>query len=209
MGQVTIGSTLYEVYGDLAGANAYFASVTHGAAWLALDGSVRNQALVTAMRVFERTGWDGTPTDPIDKTQPQPAGTQPLAWPRTGLVDREGVAVDSATIPADVISGAYEYALEVVTTPSVQTADSLGSNLKVEKTTERVEGAVTVSDEKQYFFPTLGSLPAFPKLVNDYIGLWLKGGASTLGLSFASGTDATSPLEGSGGDYGYTGDGLP
>lgn len=206
MGQLILGGVTYEIYGTRQGADAYFAAATNGPAWSAAAGNTRDRALVTAQRVFERTGWQGDPTEPIvtlpQPPTPQPVGTQPLAWPRTGLEDREGVAVDPNTIPEDVISGSYEYALELVNTPTVQ-SDIPGSNVKVDKVTNRVEGAVTQSLEKQFFLPTIGRVPPLPQIVFDYVGLWLDGAGGGV-FAFASGTDVESEFTPEKRDFGFT-----
>ena len=209
MPQIQIGASLFEVYGDQATANAYFSAASHGAPWSAATGSLRNQALVTASRVFDRTNWQGKPTETIDTSVVPPAGgTQFLQWPRTGLVDRNGVVVPSATVPLDVVDGNFEYALELINTPATQTDDLRGSNLSGTKLSERVEGAITVASEQTFFIPTIGRFAQYPKIVQDLVGLWLAGTA-TIPLSFVSGADETSPLDGAGGDFGFVTPGLP
>lgn len=209
MPTIEISGVTYEVYGDQVAANSYFKAASHGAPWLAATSALRNQALVTQTRVFERESWQGLPTLPVDKTQPQPAGTQPLEWGRTGLFDRNGVAVDPNSIPADIVSGAFEYALELISTPTVQTEDVRGSNLKVDKKLDRVEGAVTVSTDQQFFIPTIGALAPYPNIVFEYIGQWLGSSGAGVERSFVSGTTATTPLDPPSGDFTFTGDGLP
>ena len=210
MPNIKIGATFHPVYEDKAAADEYFKAASHGAPWLAADSSVRNQLLVTASRVFERESWLGDPTLPIDKSDPvsQPAGTQPLEWGRTGLTDKNGVAIDSASIPQDVVDGNFELALALLNDATVQTADPTGSNVKVEKSTQRVEGALTVSSETQYFTPTLGSSNPYPGIVMDLIGQFLAG-RSGLVLSFTSGTDAVSAFADDADDFGYSDGGLP
>lgn len=210
MPNIKIGSTFHAVYDTKANADAYFNAASHGAPWLAAEGSFRNQLLVTASRVFERETWLGSPTLPIDKSdfESQPAGTQPLEWGRTGLTDKNGVAIPSDSTPLDVIHGFFEYALALLNDATVQTADPTGSNVKVSKSSQRVEGAITVSAETQFFNPTLGSSNPYPGIVMDLIGQFLEG-ASDLTLSFVSGTDATSILADDAGDFGFTDGGLP
>lgn len=104
-----------------------------------------------------------------------------------------------------MIAGAYEYANSLIVDPSVQTSEQSGSNLKVDKLTERVEGAITVATEKQYFRPTLGKLPPFPTTTQDYIGLWLDSTAATT-VIFAGGTNVASE---SNEDWGTTSGGWP
>lgn len=207
MGQLTIGGVLYEIYGDRPGADAYFKAAVYGSTWSDAEGSVRNQALVTAMRVFEVTRWQGSPTQPISPVPqpptPQPAGTQPLSWPRSGLSDQEGVPVPDSSIPIDVINGSYEYALAVLADPESVVAQQSGSNVKVQKQSQRVEGAITVSSEVQYFNPTTGRVPTFNQAVLGYISLWLEAGISG-GLTTVSGTERPSNFDDGRLDYGYT-----
>ncbi len=210
MPNIKIGTTFHAVYDTKANADAYFNAASHGAPWLAAEASTRNQLLVTAARVFERETWLGDPTLPIDKSdfETQPSGTQPLEWARTGLTDKNGVAISSASIPQDVIHGNFEYALALLNDSTVQTADPTGSNVKAEKSSKRIEGAITVSTETQFFNPTLGRSSPYPGIVMDLIGQFLEG-ASGLTLSFVSGTDATSPFADGGDDFGFTSGGIP
>lgn len=210
MPNIKIGSTFHAVYDTKANADAYFAAASHGAPWAVAESSTRNQLLITAARVFERESWLGDPTLPIDKSdfETQPAGTQPLEWARTGLTDKNGVAISSASIPQDVIHGNFEYALALLNDATVQTADPTGSNVKAEKSSQRVEGAITVSSETQYFNRTLGRSSPYPGIVMDLIGQFLEG-ASGLTLSFVSGSDAVSAFADDADDFGYSGGGLP
>jgi hypothetical protein len=205
MATITISGTLYEVYGNLSSANSYFTAAIHGAPWTAASTADRKKALVTATRVFERTGWQGAPTDPVDKTQPQPASTQPLEWPRTDLVDLNDVVVPSDSIPQDVVDGNFEYALAIINDAAIQTAAQTGSNVKVDNLTERVEGAITVTTEKTLFNSTLGKNGQFPTIVQDYIGLWLASTKAAVGI-VAGGTDVCAQ---SGADYGFNTPGFP
>ena len=191
MPTISIGGVDYEVYADLAEANSYFATVVHGAPWAAASASTRNQALITATNVFERTPWQGAPTEPIDKDAVPAANTQPLAWPRSGLTDFDGVAVDETEIPWQVPDGAMEYALAVINDATVQSAVSSGSNVQTSKLTQRVEGAVTVSTETGYFQPTLKSSTRFPTIIHELIGFWLSSTQAPT-VPLASGTDVES-----------------
>ena len=210
MPNITIGGTVHAVYDTKANADAYFKAASHGAPWAAASSSSRDQFLVTSTRVFERESWLGTPTLPIDKSDfaSQPAGTQPLEWGRTGLTDKNDVAIPSGSIPQDVIDGYFEYALALLNDATVQTADPTGSNVKVSKSSQRVEGAITVSTETQFFNPTLGSSNPYPGIVMDLIGQFLEG-ASGIELSFTSGTDAVSAFADDADDFGFTDGGIP
>lgn len=189
MATITIGTTVTEVYGDLAAANAYFIAAIQADPWTAASSSTKNKALVTATRVFERTGWQGQPTEPIDKSViPAPSGFQELQWPRTGLVDINGVAVPTTSIPQELVDGNFEYALALINDAALQQTAQQGTNLKVDKLTERVEGAITVATEQQFFRATIGKLGEFPNITQELVGLWLDSTTSGDGV-FASGTD--------------------
>lgn len=206
MPTITFGGGDLQVYAILATANVHFTQAAHGAAWLLLSGNARIQALITSTNMIEREVWLGTPTLPVDptKTIPVPGGFQELAFPRVGIQDRNGVAVSSSVIPLDMITGAIELAYEVAITPATQTDDVRGSNLKAEKVTSRVEGAVTKSTENQYFSSTLGRLPRYPRIAMDYFAAYLGSGAAGR-LSTAPGVSEVSPLDGAGGSFGLTG----
>ncbi len=204
-GIVTIGGVAYATYGNLSEANAYFTSSVNATAWAATASSVRNQSLVTAARVFERTAWQGAPVDPIDKsTVPAPVDTQELEWPRSGLVDKNGVALDETVIIDDIKFGNFEYALAVINDATVQTDAQTGSNLKVDELTNRIEGAITQTTKQQFFKPTIGKFGEFPTIVQDYISLWLSSTAAVTG-AFAGGTDVCSE---SGQDFGLNNGGF-
>ena len=180
------------MYGDLSGANAYFSAAIQGAPWSAASSSTRNQALVTATRVFDRTLWQGAPTDPITPAPPAippltPGVAQALEWPRTGLSDQNDVAVPSDSIPLDIVNGSFEYALALINDAALQQDPSTGSNVKVDKLTERIEGAVTVSTEKQFFQPTISTAAQFPNIVQELVGQYLASTKAATGI-FAGGT---------------------
>lgn len=211
---ITISGVANAIYGTVTGAKAYLAASSHGQAWLSLDSATQKQRLVTATRILERQSWLGAPTEPVDKSNltNQPANTQPLQFPRTGLVDRNGVAVDSTSIPMDVDSASYEIALALgETTPTIQTSSTATSNVKRQKDLARVEGAITEDVEREFFRSTLdsqlGGPPRFPTIVQELIGLWLASGATVLSVPEFGGSDGCSFIEDQ--DLGFTGSGLP
>jgi hypothetical protein len=190
MPTISISGQTIEVYQDLAQANAYFATVINGATWSAASSGDRNRALVTATNVFDRTSWQGDPTEPIDKDQPPAALTQPIAWPRTGLVDRDGVSLDETEVPRDIEYGNLEYALALIEDAAILDKPTSGSNLKSDLLTEKVD-VIQVTTRKEWFTPTANKATKFPTNVFDYVGFWLD--STTGGLAvFAGGTDVCS-----------------
>jgi hypothetical protein len=183
MGQITISGKVFEIYGTLAAASDYFlASLSASTGWSDAASGDRQKALITASRMFERTFWVGEPTDPVTKEQPQPADTQPLQWPRTGVTDVDGSAVPDTEIPESILFGAYELANALlVTDNTVESTANSGSNLKSDLLTEKVD-VLSTTTKQEWFTPTGAgagnAAPRFPTAVHEYIRTFLSGGAS-------------------------------
>ena len=103
MGQVTISGNTFDVYGDEAGAKAYFAGHINSADYDNATSNNRRKAHVSATRWIDRELWQGTISD---ATTPQP-----LAFPRDGLVDCQGNALPDDTTPDDIVNATYELML--------------------------------------------------------------------------------------------------
>jgi hypothetical protein len=194
MGTVTIGSGSFDIYGTAADANTYFLANANAQAWRDAEGLDRNRALVTSARSFDRQSWVGAMVDP---TTPQP-----LAWPRSGVTDRNGQA---DTFPQDVIEGSWEWALEILKNPSVANSTP-GSNTKRTRTKEKVD-VIEVEAEIEFFKSTLGRGARFSTAVMELVGLFLSSSQGTA-LAFASGTDVDSGFTTSDTDFGFDGNGL-
>jgi hypothetical protein len=194
MGTVNIGGTQFEIYGAFVDANTYFLANSNAAAWRDADGLTRNRALVTSARSFDRQSWVG---DMVDPTTPQP-----LAWPRTGVTDRNGQA---ATFPQDVIEGSWEWALEIIKNPAVANSTP-GSNTKRTRTKDKVD-VIEVEAEIEFFKSTLGRGARFSTAVMELVGLFLSSSQGTT-LAFVSGTDVDSGFTASDTDFGFDGNGL-
>lgn len=169
MGTVTIDATDFDVYGDVAGATSYFLGTTQYGTWSALDADTQGRLIIMATRFLDRQRWQGSKT----------SEAQALEFPRTGLTDKNGVAVDDATVPVAVEQATYELALTFNTSTAIMNAISSGSNVK------RVKAG---SVEVENFRPTDFSRGRFPKLVQELVGLWLGGSGSTAaGFAFGQG----------------------
>jgi len=175
MGTVTIGAVTYDIYGTLAGATDYLAGRLNTTAWDAASSTNKSKALVTATRMLDRTTWQGEPT----------SSGQALAWPRTGVYCN-GVAVDSATVPTNIIEGSYELANLMLANAEIEASTDAGSNIK------RVQAGTA---EVEYFRPTSGTndVGRFPTVVQELVGCYMSGGgAAAIGVPYASGTTETS-----------------
>lgn len=186
MPSIDINGQAYESYATLEEADTYFAAAIHAANWSAASTATKQQALITATRMFDRTCWLGDPTD---------TGSQALAWPRTGISD-----VDSLTIPENVINGFYELALSLVDGSTVQTNSTPGAQDK------QIIKAGSVMIQ---YFRGAESLNAqqdrFPLPVMEYIGSYLCGADFQLvgvATGSSSGTD-NNDTSVTGDNYGY------
>lgn len=194
---VTVGGVPEILYGTRAGAKAYHAGNSAGSSWAALAADAQRNALITATRLLERQAWAGAPTEPVDKSDysSQPAGTQPLQFPRTGLSDANGVAVSSTSIPYQVDYATYELALVLSADPATVQGQQVATSLvKEHRLLERVEGAVTVDETNKYLTADqAGIVPGrFPQAVMELIGLWLAGGAGAADQSPEIGDNGSS-----------------
>lgn len=119
MGFVTInGVSTYEVYGDLPGALIYLRGVFQpGArAFVAAAPDDQGAMLVSARIMLDEDDWQGAAT----------LVSTTLQWPRTGVIDKNGSTVSSATVPVNVINGEYELAAAIAADPSIYA--SIGGN---------------------------------------------------------------------------------
>lgn len=196
MGTVNIGSTAFNVYGEFADANTYMLAHSDAEEWVEADTLTKNKAMVTAARSFDRQRWVGTPTDLVTP--------QDLAWPRTGITDRNGEAVDPNDTPQDVLEGNWEWALELVKNGAIA-SQTPGTNTKRARTLKQVD-VIKTDVETELFKPTIGQVARFPVAVMELIGLFLSGGDAV--LAFSSGTDVTSGFTTDDTDFGFTGIGI-
>lgn len=168
MGQVTIQGTTFDIYGVSSEADDYMKARWGGSPWFDADSEERNQTLVSATRMIDRENWLGQRT----------VSSQALEFPRTGLTDKDGNPVDSATVPLAVEEANYELALALLNDAAVQEADTTGSNVKRAK---------AGSAEVQFFRATDGT--PFPTIANDLLRPFRGSGVS---VGLASGCDEES-----------------
>lgn len=177
MGQVTIGTVTYDIYGDHVGvtsplsADEYFGGSLNATGWTGAAVDDQARALVNATRIFDKQGWQGTRTDV--------ATPQPLAWPRTGVPDCDGIVVATGVIPDNVIFGSYELALALLNDATLQSSGTQGTNVKRVLARKKV-GDLEIEDETEYFSGTLiGEAQAgrFPAQVQEYIACYVVGSA--------------------------------
>lgn len=165
-------------YVDRAEADAYLADSIRAGAWAFLPATTKDQALLTATRIFERVKWKGTKTDEA----------QDLMWPRTGVTDKYGIARDEDVVPQEVKDAECELAFELSQNAALESSGGTGSN------TKRLKAG---SAEVEYFRATGGvngsGSPRFSPIVMELIGQFMAGAeGSGISGSFSSGTDVES-----------------
>ncbi len=137
----TPGAANANSYLTLAEANTYFESRLYSDAWDAtVDDAVKNKAIVMATRVLDYTfiarkelkigtdgkfyttsrGWAGLPS----------TDTQALAWPRIGMFDANGVAIDSTVIPQQLKDATAEFAGQLLSTDTTANNDVVNQGIK-------------------------------------------------------------------------------
>lgn len=178
MATVTIGTTDYDVYINLADANTYLAGQVSATAWRAeTDDDVKERAIVSATRTLDRQLWQGEKTDP----------DQLHAFPRTGLTYPDsGDEVDSTAVPQEVIDATSELAALLLDGSEVQTNVDPNTNL----VQSLRAGSVAIS----YFRGGDAWASRFPTVIQELLGFWLA--SSVLAAVVTSyGTDRESQFE--------------
>jgi hypothetical protein len=170
---ITIGSDTFNVYGPRADADTYFNGKINRDSWSGAAATTKDRALVTATRLLDLEPWEGAPTDLVTP--------QPVAWPRTGVTDKNGQSVGTSIFPTDLLYGYYELAQALVDNPSLDESADQDSNIK-----EVMADVVAV----KFFRPTSGT--RFPTTVHNFIAQFLSLDATA---SFSSGTDQESTFE--------------
>tara|TARA_R100000951_G_scaffold116282_2_gene127416 strand:- start:530 stop:1051 length:522 start_codon:yes stop_codon:yes gene_type:complete len=95
--------------------------------WTALTEAVRQFHIRTATRFLDaryRATWKGWRANEL----------QALDWPRFGASDKSGYEIDSESLPAALVSGACQLAIESVTADLMPNQSTDGTVKKVSKT---------------------------------------------------------------------------
>lgn len=169
MSEIEIGPNAYQVYQTVDEITVYADGQigTSGDGWRAADPDDLPRAAISSTRLLDRLVWDGAPTDDY----------QPLAWPRTGLLDANGVALDPTVIPQAVLDANSEIATALAAGLQIQ-PDPNAPETQLLKA-----GSVTI----QYFRTIEGTLLPLPLAVMQLIGLWL-GSRVAFASSISTGT---------------------
>jgi len=118
---VSISGNDYVVYDSVANGTIYLGARLDAAEWttaIAAGADDEKRALVMATRVLETLSYDGAKT----------SSAQSLAFPRTGLTDRDGVTVSSSTIPQAMKDACFELALAFLKNSKLVNLPSMGAS---------------------------------------------------------------------------------
>lgn len=135
----TPGASTADAYASLAAALAYHAAMGN-AGWASAVDADRETALRRATKWIDATyrkRWIGFRVN---------GRAQPLDWPQTGVFDRDGFAVDSTTIPDEVVNATCEAALRELTTPGMLLPDYVPAERV--KTASAGPVSITYADSK-------------------------------------------------------------
>lgn len=157
----TVGAADANSYPTLAEAVAYFATRPVVTAWAAATDPNREAYLImsTMLTDIMPQAWTGAPA----------SDTQALGWPRTGMLNRNGVAISSAVVPNELKRAICEFAGKVAA------ADRTGDNALVQKGIKSLTaGPVTLA-----FSGEISEIQAARFIVPDIVRMmlvpsWLK-----------------------------------
>lgn len=136
------GSPTSDALVSLADANTYH-TAKGNATWTG-DDADKETAIRRATGVLNGYSWQGVRTN---------GRSQALAWPRSGVVDREGHGIASTEIPQELIDACCELALRELVTPGTLTPDLIaGNSVKREKVgsleVEYADPAMSLADAR-------------------------------------------------------------
>ena len=177
MPTVTIGAIDYDVYADVATADAYYNGSTEFSAWNAFDTDSKARGLVSGTRLIDRQQWGGTKADESPTTD--------HAFAREGLTDCAGNSVTAEESLELAIESSILLALDTLSEES--TTQSSGT----EDLTRRLKaGSVEIE-----FFRAEALVPGGPRFavdVMEQIGSFFASSGLALAGSCSFGTDGES-----------------
>lgn len=113
----TVGGSSSNAYLTAAEGDAYHERRLHATVWTAATDATKEAALVWATQLLDDgIKWVGVVTDL----------EQALAWPRSGIVDREGRLVDNDAIPSQVKDATAELARLLIASDRGADRDTIG-----------------------------------------------------------------------------------
>lgn len=177
---ITNSTIAREVYGGLPACTTYLNDNAddNAVAFQGLDVDGQGRALIGATRYLDAFFWQGVATGLAGGTPTT------LQFPRTGLTDQYGAALDATNVPAVFVNAVFEMAAIVAADPSVASNLDQGSNVS-----RLGAGPANLG----FFRPTSaadGNATLLPVIVDRLIGRW-RAAAPAVG-GFITGTNPRS-----------------
>jgi hypothetical protein len=127
----TVGGVAANSYSTRAEAQTYFDARLYTEAWDAVDDTEKDAALQMATRLLDQyVEWYGAPA----------TTTQRLAWPRYGMLDRNGNSIGGDVLPGDLKVSTAELALRLLERDSTKESEA-----GLEGLTQLTTGPVSMS----------------------------------------------------------------
>lgn len=133
----TVGAADANSYVTLDEAEAYFETRPNSTAWTSsTDDDKKEASLIMATRLLDaRVEWTGLAA----------GATQALCWPRSGMLNRNGFAISSATLPRELKDAVCELALSLMSDDV-----SLESEAAAQGLTALTAGPVSLSFKESF-----------------------------------------------------------
>lgn len=167
-------------YVSQSAADTYLGDTVRAANWATTSPEAKAQALISATKILDRQLWQGTKT----------SGAQALQWPRTGVTDKYGSAVDPSVVHQQVKDAECELAFDLSQDSSLEESGGQGTNTK-----RLAAGSASI----EYFRPTGGvngeGSARFPANIMELIREFLAGSVAGLSGSYSSGTGVESSFD--------------
>lgn len=120
----TPGDPQANSYVTVAEADSYNASRPFASSWASLSVTDKESALTYAAVVLDSAFiWTGQSTDSVLDPPPDPSAYQLRSWPRVGMFSRNGLPIDSMTIPVELKMAQAELARQLSVTDLTATND--------------------------------------------------------------------------------------
>lgn len=116
----TPGGSTSNSYATVAEADVYMGNRPHSSAWLDMETADKEAALIWATSLIDAT---------VCFTGSASSGAQALAWPRKGMVNRNGFAIADNVIPPDLKRALFEMSAKVAVTDPTQVSEAAAAGI--------------------------------------------------------------------------------
>lgn len=159
-------------YASAAFGNSYFADFPDSliTAWVdAPSDTEREQALIAATRILDVYDWVGKKVHTL--------ADNALRWPRSGVYDPDGEALDSSTVPVDIQRAACELANALLAGDVDASGNSTASSTTQSTKSIAIDGAISISYDNSVSAKAAFNTPV-GNIVSALIKPYVRGGMS-------------------------------